>query len=83
MKKVFDTFGKLLRPGAPAYVVVGNNHTIAGGQRVEIDTNKLLAELGESVGLKVEEIISMEMLLSRDVFRNNSGSAETIILFRN
>jgi len=73
----------MLRPGAPAYVVVGNNHTLAGGQRIEIETDKLLAQLGEAVGLKLEEQISMEMLISRDIFKKNASNAETILFFRN
>ncbi len=81
MKEIFETYTRLLRPGAHAYVVVGNNHTVAGGQRVEIETDGYLAELGESVGLVVDEEIPMEMLVSRDIFRNNTGSAETIICF--
>lgn len=83
MRSVFATFLNLLKPGAPAYVVVGNNHTIAGGQRVEIETDTLLAQLGESVGLMLEDTISMEMLVSRDMFKANGGSSETIICFRN
>lgn len=83
MQQVFKIFIKLLKPGAPAYVVVGNNHTIAGGQRVEIETDKLLVQLGESVGLRLEEMISMEMLVSRDIFKENASNAETIVCFRN
>lgn len=82
MKEIFETYTRLLRPGARAYVVVGNNHTIAGGQRVDIETDSYLAELGESVGLVVYDQTHMEMLVSRDIFRNNAGSAETIICFR-
>jgi site-specific DNA-methyltransferase (cytosine-N4-specific) len=83
MQQVFQTFLQLLKPGAPAYVVVGNNHTLAGGQRVEIETDKLLAQLGESVGLRLEEMISMEMLVSRDIFKENASSSETILFFKN
>ena len=83
MRQVFKAFLRLLKPGAPAYVVVGNHHTIAGGQRVEIETDKLLAQLGESVGLTLEETISMEMLVSRDTFKKNANSIETILFFRN
>ena len=82
MRKVLQTFMILLKTGRPAYVVVGNNHTVAGGKRVEIETDKLLAELGESVGLKLEDTIPMEMLVSRDIFRNNTGAAETILFFK-
>jgi site-specific DNA-methyltransferase (cytosine-N4-specific) len=83
MRQVFEIFTKLLRPGAPAYIVVGNNHTIAGEERIEIETDKLLAQLGEAAGLRLEEQISMEMLLSRDIFKKNASNAETILFFRN
>lgn len=83
MRQVLETFTRLLRPGAPAYVVVGNNHTIAGNERVEIETDQFLGELGEAVGLRLVEQIPMEMLVSRDIFRKNAGSAETILCFRN
>ncbi len=83
MRQVFNTFTSLLRPNAFAYVVVGNNHTIAGGQRVEIETDKLLAQLGEAVGLRLVEEVSMDMLISRDIFKKNASSAESILFFRN
>jgi len=82
MREVFENFRALLRPQAPAYVVVGNNHTIAGGKRVDIETDRLLARLGEFVGLTLEEMIPMDMLTSRDIFRRNSGTTETILCFR-
>lgn len=83
MRRVLETFPRLLRPGAPAFVVVGNNHTIAGGERVEIETDQLLGELGEVAGLYLVEQIPMEMLVSRDIFKKNASSAETILCFRN
>lgn len=82
MKDVLLTFRSLLKKGSPAYVVVGNNHTVAGGERVEIATDKLLAQLGESIGLSLEDILPMEMLVSRDIFRKNTGTEETIIFFK-
>lgn len=81
MKAIFETYTELLRPGSSAFVVVGNNHTLAGGQKIEIETDNCLAELGESVGLVVDDQISMEMLASRDIFKKNTGSAESIIYF--
>lgn len=83
MEMVLRGFRVLLRENAAAYVVVGNNYTVAGGHRIDIETDKLLAELGESVGLKLEEIIPMEMLVSRDIFKKNTGSSESILFFRN
>lgn len=82
MRKVLIGIRDALRPGGRAFVVVGSNYTIAGGERVDINTDKLLAEIGESAGLIVEGLMAMQMLNSRDIFRNNSGSVETLIEFR-
>lgn len=82
MRHVLENLHTLVRAGGDAYVVVGNNHTIAGGERVEIETDTLLAELGQSVGFELADRVSMEMLVSRDIFKKNASSAETILRFR-
>src|SRR5260370_8176338 len=38
MRAVFNGIGQLLKNRASAFVVVGNNHTTAGGLRVNINT---------------------------------------------
>ena len=83
MRIVMSTYLPLLKTGAPAFMVVGNNHTNSGGKRIEIKTDDLLGELGKSVGLSFEEKLPMDMLVSRDIFRKNTGSAESILFFRN
>jgi hypothetical protein len=82
MRTVFAGMWDITRPGAWLFIVVGNNHTIAGAERVEIPTDQLLGELGEQVGLTLERIVSMEMLVSRDIFRRNASNAESILCFR-
>src|SRR5690606_215583 len=82
MTAVFDGIGSLLKPGAPAFVVIGSNHTIAGGQRIEIPTAALLGELARSRGFVLTEAIPMEMLVSRDIFKKNASESETIICLR-
>jgi hypothetical protein len=82
MKHVLGGIGQMLKPGAPAYVVVGNNHTIAGGKHIDIETASLLADLGSSEGFAVETRIPMEMLVSRDIFRKNAVASEEILCFR-
>lgn len=82
MRQIFRNITVCLRPEGVAYVVIGNNHTIAGGQRVEIKTDELLSEIAESTGLVLERKIPMEMLLSRDIFKNNAVASETILCFR-
>lgn len=83
MRDVFESHKKLLKHDALSVFIVGNNHTIANGERVEIRTDELLAELGAHVGLELLHIIPMELLHSRDIFKNNAGNTEKIIIFRN
>jgi site-specific DNA-methyltransferase (cytosine-N4-specific) len=82
MRVVLEGMSKMLKRNRPAYVVVGSNHTVAGGVRVDIDTASLLAEIAETISLKVRNRIPMEMLISRDIFRNNASNQETILELR-
>jgi site-specific DNA-methyltransferase (cytosine-N4-specific) len=83
MRQVFLGIHAILKPGASAFVVVGNNHTIAGGQKVEIMTVNLLADLAKTVGFHLVEEIPMEMMVSRDIFKKNTIESESILHFRN
>ena len=82
MKQVFSGMQEILKSGASAFVVVGNNHTIAGGQRVDITTIDLLRDVAMSVGLEAVETMEMEMLVSRDIFKKNAIDSESILHFR-
>ncbi|MBV9761916.1 MAG: hypothetical protein JO340_15245 [Acidobacteriaceae bacterium] len=81
MQQVLEGMMAVLRPGCPAFVVIGNNHTIAGGERVEIETATLLVDIASAVGMKPERRISMEMLVSRDIFKKNAVASEEILCF--
>ena len=82
MRDVLSGMKALLKPRHRAYVVVGSNHTMAGGDRVDIDTPTLLSELAEIAGLRTEERIPMDMLVSRDIFRKNAGASEEVLCLR-
>lgn len=71
-----------LKPGHFAFVVVGNNHTIAGGNRVDIQTARLLQDIAAGLGFEIAEPLSMEMLVSRDIFKGNAMASEEIIVFK-
>ena len=79
MQKVLEGMYLALKSGSHAYVVVGNNHTIAGNKRIEIDTTTLLSHLAKSVGFTFLESLPMEMLVSRDIFRKNAVASEYIL----
>ena len=82
MREVLQSIIELLKPGGHAYLVVGNNHTVAGGERIDIATASLLTEIGVSLGLEASPSIPMEMLYSRDIFRKNAMKTEEIICLR-
>lgn len=82
MRTAFGQMSSVSKPGAQVFMVVGNNHTVANGRRIEIPTPQLLAQVAESVDYEVDDMIAMDMLTSRDIFRSNSGSAESILVLR-
>ena len=82
MKSVIHSMNDALRVGGTAYIVVGNNHTTAGGERVDIETAQLLATLADQAGFVVEPSLSMDMLASRDIFRKNAMATEEILYLR-
>lgn len=71
----------LMKPGATGYYVVGNNSTVVDGEKIEIPTDRFLFILGAAAGWNCLEQIPMELLVSRDIFRLNRGSSETILCF--
>lgn len=74
---------QMMRPGAYAFYVVGNNSTtVNGDRRLEIRTNEFLWHIGKRVGWIGEQVVDMELLPSRDVFQKNSGTKETILVFK-
>ena len=82
MKEVLEGIHRALKPGSLAFVVVGNNHTIAGGHRVDIRTASLLQDIAGTVGFEVSKALSMDMLVSRDIFKKNAMASEEILAFR-
>lgn len=82
MAEVMKNSRDMMKPGKHGFFVVGNNSTRINGKRVDIPTNEFLWEIGKTVGWKQEKLIDMELLPSRDIFRKNRGSSETILVFR-
>ena len=82
MLDVMRSTHKMLKPGSSCYYVVGNNSTILNGEKVVIPTDNFLFELGDVAGWNPTEKIPMELIVSRDVFRGNRGSSESILCFK-
>jgi site-specific DNA-methyltransferase (cytosine-N4-specific) len=82
MRSVIGQVQSMLRPGGHAYLVVGNNRTTAGAEDIEIATALHLREIAGSLGMIVLDSISMEMLVSRDIFSKNAMASEEILCLR-
>ena len=80
MRTVLEELLLVVKPGAPVYIVVGENYTVAGSEHVEIKTADLLGDIADSLGYGLESELPMEMLRSRDIFRRNAGSTETLLM---
>jgi site-specific DNA-methyltransferase (cytosine-N4-specific) len=70
---------KMVKPGSFAFYVVGNNSTIISGERVIIPTAEFLWDIADVVGWQQRKILNMELLPSRDIFKENRGNAEYIL----
>ncbi len=79
MKETITSIHRVLKPRSFAFFVVGSNHTIAGGQRIDIFTASLLQDIAKQVGFHVADSLPMEMLVSRDIFRKNATASEEIL----
>jgi site-specific DNA-methyltransferase (cytosine-N4-specific) len=71
---------QLMKKSGKAFYVVGNNSTNVDGKRVEIRTNELLVDIAELAGWKTANVLGMDLLTSRDIFRQNRGTAESILM---
>lgn len=79
MKKVLQEINQVVKNGGHVFIIVGDNHTVAHGRRIDIDTAKMIGLLGESIGMQLLESIPMDMLTPRGIFKRNSIASEHIV----
>lgn len=79
MQQVLQEINLIVNNGGHVFIVVGDNHTVAHGRRIDIHTAKLTSILGESVGMQLLELIPMDMLTPRDIFKRNAVASEHIV----
>ena len=82
MKSVIAGTKNVTKSSGSIFMVVGDNYTVAGGERVNIPTIKLLSTVADSVGLQLIEKIDMEMLVNRNAHKKNATKAESILWFK-
>ena len=79
MRDALQQVFALLRPGGVLFLIVGNNRTVAGKERIEIRTADHLGRIATSIGFRWHSDVAMDMLVSRDIFRKNAVPSETIL----
>lgn len=82
MRASFRTVLSDMKPGGAYMLVVGHNHTVLGGKRLDIDTPIHLASLAQSVGWQVEELIPLQTYQRWGYHAGNAVAAETLIILR-
>lgn len=82
MRSSFETVIKEVKPGRHYMLVVGHNHTVLGGTRLDIDTPAHLVSLAQSVGWQLEELIPLQTYQRWGYHASNAVAAETLIILR-
>ncbi|MBI4317351.1 MAG: hypothetical protein HY675_02580 [Chloroflexi bacterium] len=82
MRVILLKLSHVTRSEGHVFLVVGNNHTVAQGTRIEIGTATHLASIGEAMGLRLVELIPMDMLTPRDIFKRNAVRSESVVHFQ-
>ena len=82
MRAMFRSVAALLKPGAPFALIVGHNHTVLGGTRIDIDTPAILAELASTASYDVQERIELQTYQRYGLHQKNAIGKEELIILR-
>jgi len=82
MKEVLTSLHYVMRRRTDAFLVVGDNRMTSGAKNFEIRSTQYLREIAQMVGFEWVKTTPMEMLVSRDIHRDNALKSESIIWLR-
>jgi len=83
MASMFTSVRAVIKPGGHYALLVGPNLTTLQGKEVPIDSPRLLANVAESKGWLVEEMLPFETYQRYDVHQCNSIREEVLLVLRN
>ena len=83
IRDCFRAVRAVLRPGAPFALIVGQNHTVLGGIRYDIDTPAHLAALAVDTGWTVDELLPLQTYRRYGYHVSNAVRNETLVILRN
>lgn len=82
MGRAIQAWRYVLAPDESAILIVGHNHTVAGGERVDIATPELLADVAESRGFILVELLKLETWPRYGLHAANGVPGEDAIVIR-
>lgn len=82
MAAAIDSWREVLSAGEAAVLIVGHNHTNAGGERFEIPTPSLLAEIAPGRGFAVEDLLKLETWPRYGLHAANGVPGEEALIIR-
>jgi hypothetical protein len=82
MGAAFDCWSEVLKGGEAAVLIVGHNHTNAGGERFDIPTPTLLAEIAAERGFAVEDVLKLETWPRYGLHAANGVPGEDALILR-
>lgn len=83
MRDCLRSIRGIVRSGAPFALIVGHNHTVLGGDRIDIDTPAHIASMADSVGWVVNELLPLQSYRRYGYHTRNAVRNETLILLCN
>lgn len=82
MGDALSRWRRVLAPGECAVLIVGHNHTTAGGRRIDIPTPELLGDVSETRGFAVTEIVKLETWPRYGLHAANGVPGEDALVLR-
>jgi len=82
MYEVMNNLHFAVRPGGNLFFVIGDNLTTAGNVEVNIQSGKILAEMGQSIGWNLKEVIPITVTQESKIHNKNGITENDIIWFQ-
>ena len=82
MARVFRALRPHMKNGAPFALIVGNNHTVLGGHRFDIDTPQHLADIAAVCGWNHSETFPLQTYQRYGYHMSNGVNGEGIVIMR-
>jgi len=83
MKRTFKSVSIALKPNAPFAIVIGTNHTTLGGNKIEINTPRLLTAIAASSSWTLAQHIPLQTYQRYGLHSRNSVRHESLLVLRN